>query len=57
MTPLFVGSEPVTARTGKYTGVSILQDEQARGLAFVNALDRAEARAPCCAPPRRATTT
>ena len=39
MTPLFVGSEPVTARTGKYAGVSILQDEQARGLALVNALD------------------
>ena len=39
MTPLFVGSEPVTARTGRYAGVSILQDEQARGLALVNALD------------------
>jgi hypothetical protein len=39
MTPLFVGSEPVTARTGKYAGGSILQDEQARGLALVNALD------------------
>jgi hypothetical protein len=39
MTPFFVGSEPVTARAGKYAGVSILQDEQARGLAFVNALD------------------
>jgi hypothetical protein len=39
MTPFFAGSEPVTARSGKYKGVSILQEEQARGLAFVNGLD------------------
>lgn len=39
MTPLFAGSEPVTARSGKYKGVSILQDEQNTGLAFVNGLD------------------
>ena len=58
MTPLFVGSEPVTARTGKYAGVSILQDEQARGLALVNALDPPQTGARRAAsPPRRATTT
>ena len=39
MTPFFVGSEPVTARTGKYAGVSILQEEQTRGLALVNELE------------------
>ena len=39
MTPFFAGSEPVTAPSGKYKGVSILQDEQAKGLAFVNGLD------------------
>jgi hypothetical protein len=39
MTPFFAGSEPVTAHAGKYKGVSILQDEQAKGLAFVNGLD------------------
>ncbi|MGQ0734045.1 MAG: DUF3500 domain-containing protein [Acidobacteriota bacterium] len=39
MTPFFAGSEPVTARSGKYAGTSILQEEQARGLAFVRALD------------------
>jgi hypothetical protein len=39
MTPSFFGSEPVIARSGKYAGTKILQDEQARGLAFVNALD------------------
>jgi Protein of unknown function (DUF3500) len=38
MTPTFFGSEPVTATSGKYKGVSILQDEQLKGLAFVNAL-------------------
>ena len=38
MTPLFAGSEPVTATSGKYAGTSILQDEQNRGLAMVNAL-------------------
>ena len=42
MTPLFAGSEPVTARSGKYKGVSILQDEQDKGLAFVNSLDAAQ---------------
>jgi hypothetical protein len=39
MTPFFAGSEPVTAHAGKYKGVSILQDEQAKGLAFVKGLD------------------
>jgi len=42
MAPFFAGSEPVTAPSGKYKGVSILQDEQARGLAFVNGLDAAQ---------------
>jgi hypothetical protein len=39
MTPFFVGSEPVIAETGKYKGISILQDEQNRGLKFFQALD------------------
>jgi hypothetical protein len=39
MTPFFAGSEPVTAHAGTFKGVSILQEEQANGLAFVNALD------------------
>ncbi|MHB1327852.1 MAG: DUF3500 domain-containing protein [Gemmatimonadales bacterium] len=38
MTPMFVGSEPVTTTTGKYQGVSILQQEQQDALALVNAL-------------------
>ena len=40
MTPFFAGSEPVTAASGKYKGVSILQDEQNRGLDMLLALDK-----------------
>ncbi|MFO1450088.1 MAG: DUF3500 domain-containing protein [Opitutaceae bacterium] len=39
MTPLFVGSEPVIAPSGKYKGLSILQQEQAAGLAMLLSLD------------------
>ena len=42
MTPLFVGSEPVIAETGKYAGVAILQDEQAAGLTMIRALTGAQ---------------
>jgi hypothetical protein len=42
MTPSFFGSEPVIATSGKYAGTRILQDEQAQGLALVNALDDAQ---------------
>jgi Protein of unknown function (DUF3500) len=44
MTPLFAGSEPVIAASGKYNGTVVLQDEQNKGLAFVNALDDAQRR-------------
>src|SRR5690606_18730198 len=44
MTPLFVGSEPVTAAAGKFKGTTILQDEQAAGLAMINALDETQQR-------------
>ena len=39
MTPTFAGSEPVFAAAGKYKGTTVLQDEQNRGLAMINALD------------------
>jgi hypothetical protein len=42
MTPFFAGSEPVTATSGKYRGTSILQEEQSRGLALINALEEAK---------------
>ena len=42
MTPTFTGSEPVVARSGKYKGTVVLQDEQNKGLALINALDEAQ---------------
>ena len=38
MTPAFWGSEPTVAKSGKYAGTVILQDEQNKGLALVRAL-------------------
>jgi Protein of unknown function (DUF3500) len=40
MTPFFAGSEPVIAASGKYKGTAVLQDEQAKGLAMIQALDQ-----------------
>lgn len=42
MTPCFVGSEPVIAESGKYKGTSILQDEQAQGLAVIRSLKKSQ---------------
>ena len=39
MTPLFVGSEPVIAPSGKYKGTTILQNEQNMGVKMIQALD------------------
>ncbi len=38
MTPHFTGSEPVTATSGKYKGISILQEEQNQGFAFLQGM-------------------
>jgi hypothetical protein len=42
MSPVFVGSEPVIAKAGKYKGTAILQDEQNRGLALRRTLSEAQ---------------
>ena len=42
MSPFFVGSEPVVAKSGKYAGTEILRDEARKGLAMVNALTEAQ---------------
>lgn len=42
MTPLFVGSEPVIAESGKYKGTSIMQEEQDQGLAVVGSLNESQ---------------
>jgi hypothetical protein len=38
MTPTFMGSEPVIAEAGKYAGTKVLQEEQQKGLALMQAL-------------------
>ena len=40
MSPFFMGSEPVTATTGKYKGTTVLQQEQDLGLAFMRSLSK-----------------
>ena len=42
MTPLFIGSEPVKATSGKYKGIEILQQEQNDGLGMLMALPDAQ---------------
>jgi hypothetical protein len=42
MTPLFLGSEPVKATSGKYKGVEILQQEQNDGLGMLQGLTEAQ---------------
>ena len=39
MTPTFMGSEPVSATAGVHAGTAVLQNEQGKGLALINALD------------------
>jgi hypothetical protein len=42
MTPTFMGSEPVTATSGRYAGTSILQVEERKGIAFMHSLSEAQ---------------
>lgn len=42
MTPVFMGSEPVKAESGRYRGTEIMQAEQDRGLALMRALTAAQ---------------
>jgi hypothetical protein len=42
MTPLFIGSEPVKATSGKYRGLEILQQEQNDGLGMLRALSEVQ---------------
>lgn len=39
MTPVFMGSEPVSADSGKYAGTSIMEREQDEALVFMQSLD------------------
>lgn len=38
MTPTFMGSEPVIARSGRYAGTRVLEREQEKGLTFMRSL-------------------
>ena len=38
MSPVFIGSEPVHATSGKFKGTIVMQDEQDKGLAFIQSL-------------------
>jgi hypothetical protein len=42
MTPTFMGSEPVSAKTGKYAATTVLKEEERRGLEFMSALTPAQ---------------
>jgi len=42
MSPVFLGSEPVKADSGKHKGTVIMQEEQDRGLAFMQSLPAAQ---------------
>lgn len=39
MSPVFIGSEPVHAKSGKFKGTIVMQDEQNKGLAFMQSLN------------------
>ncbi len=45
MTPAFWGSEPAVATAGKYAGTRIMDEEQIKGLALINALDAEQQKA------------
>ena len=55
MTPTFMGSEPVTAPSGKYTGTTVLQAEQNKGLAMIAALTDAQRAKAVLALPKTGT--
>ncbi|MGH7445962.1 MAG: DUF3500 domain-containing protein [Longimicrobiales bacterium] len=42
MTPTFMGSEPVSATSGRFAGTRVMQEEQSRGLGFMRLLDDAQ---------------
>ena len=39
LSPMLLGSEPVTAEFGVYKGITVLREEEAEGSAFMNTLD------------------
>jgi hypothetical protein len=52
MSPSFMGSEPVTARTGRYAGTAVLGDEQDKGLALATLLSAEQRKVAVLAQPK-----
>ncbi len=50
VTPSFLGAEPVHAKTGKYAGLRIFQDDEERGLALARDLSEGQRRRAVIAP-------
>ncbi|MEX1184568.1 MAG: DUF3500 domain-containing protein [Gemmatimonadota bacterium] len=42
MTPTFMGSEPVSADSGRFAGITVMQEEQDRGLALMQSLNEGQ---------------
>lgn len=42
LTPMLLGSEPTLAGSGKYAGLTVLREEEARGWSFMQALTQAQ---------------
>ena len=57
MSPVFMGSEPVKAESGKFKGTIVSQAEQNKGLAFINALNKAQRTKAIVANEKRPTNT
>jgi len=57
MSPVFMGSEPVKAESGKFKGTIVSQDEQNKGLAFINALSKVQRAKAIVASEKRPTNT
>jgi len=57
MSPVFMGSEPVKAESGKFKGTIVSQDEQNKGLAFINVLNKVQRAKAIVASEKRPTNT
>ena len=57
MSPVFMGSEPVKAESGKFKGTIVSQAEQNKGLAFINALNKDQRTKAIVANEKRPTNT
>ena len=57
MSPVFMGSEPIEAKGGKFKGTIVCQEEQDEGLAFINFLSKKERAKAIVRPQKDGTNT